>query len=502
MRSLLRPAALLALAAVATACGGSEDQGAAVDSGAQPADSGAIDSGPPIDAPVNETCAASDEPDDKGADDNCDGADGVVGRDVYVDPKSGSDTNIGSPTKPLRTIAAALTLAKSRTGNVLVAAGEITDLERIAAPGPWHVFGGYSASFVGAPRRDATVLAVSAAGLSIEGETDGALHHLTVRGASAKDSAARSAHAVRSSITRLTLDDVVLEAGDALPGAPGTKGLKGQDKPQASTSRSAPTDADELCDGVRQPLYAFGATAGNASAEGKPAGVVNTTTPSSSTPAGSGSAGEPGTDGADASKLPVIQAGLITWQSGTAGAADGKSGYGGAGGGRWYVGIQPYSGGYGGMGGCPGKGGTPGTSGGGSVALVVLKGEVKIARSILRTGLGGSGGDGGEGGGGGNGGAGSVPTGPKSWPPTCTPSTDPIMSNCAAYGGAGGNGGLGGRGGGGAGGWTIGAATVASAVVDADPTTVFELGKPGTGGAGNAGGRAPSGEKRNTLRVD
>ena len=57
---------------------------------------------------------ATDDPDDNGIDANCDGADGIVGVDVYVSSASGLDTNVGTPTAPLGTLAAAITLAGTR----------------------------------------------------------------------------------------------------------------------------------------------------------------------------------------------------------------------------------------------------------------------------------------------------------------------------------------------------------------------------------------------------
>jgi hypothetical protein len=167
--------------------------------------------------------------------------------------------------------------------------------------------------------------------------------------------------------------------------------------------------------------------------------------------------------------------------------------------------------GGGGTGGCGGKPGTGGDSGGGSVALLVLGGRVKVTRSLFKTDAAGNGGDGGPGGVGGPGGAGGIPPANTAQtgfgntdvlPGKCVAATpsDVLGNACHSYGGSGGQGGKGGVGGAGAGGWTIGVANASSAAVDVDTKTQFQLGKPGLGGlSGQA--RGPDGEKHNTYQL-
>lgn len=83
-------------------------------------------------------------------DENCDGADGVVERSIYVAP-DGDDAGPGSPTRPLRTIGEALRRARASLDtprprrDVFVASGEY--VETIALEDGVRVFGGYRRDF-------------------------------------------------------------------------------------------------------------------------------------------------------------------------------------------------------------------------------------------------------------------------------------------------------------------------------------------------------------------
>ena len=429
----------------------------------------------------------ADEPDDKGLDDNCDGADGVVGVDVYVST-AGADTNGGTPDKPLRTILVALKLATGRGGKVLVASGSHT-LDALKVPGSWSVYGGYAATFVGAPKRASTILVGGVGGVLVDSAQSARLVHLTVRGLPATDPKHPSALALVANVDRLELDDVELEAGDARDGAQGVTGATGQAGRQGG---DADVTTQLLCGGVLQPPLSFGATKYTPNAEGKLPGNVTTSTPSES-----GSSGAPGTDGTDAMGALTLMNGSIVSDMGTAGAGNGRPGFGGPGGGGGQS-DRRYIGGAGGSGGCPGTGGGGGASGGASIALLVLRGSVQVTRSHYKTGLGGAGGDGGMGGAGGAGGQPGLPSAnpalSSEFPKPCTPANDPAHANCAEYGGSGGAGGIGGHGGGGAGGWSIGLAIANGATAQVDDLTTCDLGRPGTGGQGNGGGRAFDGK--------
>ena len=59
-----------------------------------------------------DTCTFDDPPDDEGFDSNCDGAEGVIERSVYV-AQSGDDIFGGSPSYPVKTLARALALVEA-----------------------------------------------------------------------------------------------------------------------------------------------------------------------------------------------------------------------------------------------------------------------------------------------------------------------------------------------------------------------------------------------------
>lgn len=457
-----------------------------------PLDSGVGDVGSDADAGCKPTDSV-DDPDEDGVDLNCDGADGTVGRDVYVEPTAGLASNPGTPSKPLATIEDALKLATSRNGRVLVASGTYK-VKDFSFSGSWRVIGGYDASFRG-PSKGDTILSVPSTGLLVANATKASLERLTVLGDSPGEAvgdapAPPTAVAIRTRADELVLDHAKVRAGDGRSGVDGAPGAAGEDGKRIGWTASDKYGAvPYVCDGVAVPTYAVGASDGTPNAEGKPAGVS-----ASNTAAGEGSAGNPGVDGKDSSRLPQLVDGVLLWPLGSAGLGNGTPGYGGAGGAR----PAGFFGGWGGNGGCPGKGGAAGQSGGGSVAVMVLAGKVTVVASELRTGIGGNGGSGGDGGAGGAGAVGGAPSDKPT--ETCTPKDGPTATSpktgCATFGGHGGAGGRGGHGGAGAGGWTFGIVTAPKASADIDGATKYVLGAPGIGGVGGGGSSGPAGEKR------
>ncbi len=446
------------------------------------------------DAEASTACSSNDAPDADGEDENCDGADGMVGIDVYVDPSAGSDTNLGSPATPLRSLKAAILLAGSRGGRVLLGKGQLT-IDVLDAPGSYEVHGGYSSTFVGPRKRESSVLApTTPLGLALSGATEVTLVSLSIIGPNA-DEKVMTAHALRTSVDHLRLVDVEVRSGNAAPGVVlGAPAANGESGINATGSAGSPL----TCNGSAQPSYSTGAALGKMNAAGALPGSCT-----AKTPAASGAGGQAGTHGAHATKEPVLEGGLVGWTPGGTAPDNAGPGLGGAGGANCAA-LGNYGGGAG-SGGCPGGPGAGATSGGGSVAVVVLAGNLTLAGSLLRTGFGGNGGNGSPGGEGGLGGRGFQPgcgTGVPcdKIPAECTPSTDPYQLNCAGWGGNGGPGGKGGHGGAGAGGWTIGVVTAGAASVEHDASTSFELGAPGNGGDG-ATTRAPDGEKHETWAL-
>ena len=464
--------------------------------------------GAPGTAPASDGgCSAADPPDPEGLDTNCDGVDGVIGRDVYVNVDQGQDTNPGSPTFPMATIAAALATAATTNGSVLVSNSSGTyPVTTLSAAGNWAVYGGYPSGFVGAPNPQVTVLTAPATGLLLQGAGNVTLAHLTVQGDVPSSSAQPTAHAVRSSVAHLSLLDVILQAGDGLS-------LDAADGGGAGGS-GVDSVGPLVCLGVTQPAYTSGACCG----ENGPGGTIPGNY-SEAERAAPGAAGTPGTDGADATGTLSVVNGVVVGNVGQAGESNGTPGFGGATGGSGTDG-ETFAGGSGGSGGCPGFGGTGGASGGSSIALLVLQGSAAIQASSLETGIGGNGAAGGIGGAGGLGGWGGPPEAPGGVPlaedvdcecgnvnnppgnSACVIGVDPMSHGCSAFGGIGGPGGAGGHGGGGAGGWSIGAATVSGATATIDSATTTTLGSPGNGGTGNGGGQAPAGRRVATWHLD
>jgi len=443
--------------------------------------SGIAGSGPDCDP------SGSDAPDADGLDENCDGADGQVGRDVYVDPASGSDTNSGTPDAPLRTLAAAVQLAQTRDGNVLVTGGK-QEIDEVSFGGSYAIFGGYGSSFSGTRHRETTVLQPThPEGLLITNADEARFDTLTIRGVSPDEKVSPTAQALRLDVKLATLSNVVVEARNAATGS--TLGDVGADGSPGVSANGADGASGLSCGGVTPPNYVNGAKHGQPSSQGDLPG--NCLTKTLATP---GVPGAPGTPGADASSLPSFDGTWVRWGDGKPGQPNAAPGYGGAGGCDW-AGIV---GGGAGTGGCPGLPGAGASSGGGSIAVILLGGKLELIGSRIVTGFGGSGGSGAPGGKGGDGGWGGKPgclgcTDPV--PNTCSPPTDPMAVGCAAWGAAGGKGGEGGHGGAGVGGWTIGILAVGSAESAYDSATEFDLGKPGTGGDGG-NGRAADGQSK------
>jgi hypothetical protein len=446
--------------------------------------------------------SADDLPDDDGLDENCDGADGVVGKDVYLDLTEGSETDVGTPTRPVLSFTKAFQIAQARGGAVLVRGMTVDASILPDTPGEWSLYGGYGKGFVGAPKRELMVFKAKSGGMLLSKASHAKLSHVTIQAVSASSSGSFTAHALRVSGVDLVLDDVLVTAGDGVSGDPGQAGSEG-----TTSSQSVPNmnGGPTKCDGITQAMYVTGATDGTASG-GRASGNLAT-----STRAEDGASGRDGMDGRNAPASPTIANGLVTWGIATDGSPDGMAGFGGPGGGSGQLSSGPLAGlfvegGWGGDGGCPGKPGTAGQSAGGSVAILALSGSVAVSRSVIKTGFGGNGGNGGRGGQGGAGQFGFLPSTPFAINPVnfspapCDPAEDPTAHNCAAYGGAGGRGGNGAWGGAGAGGWTIGIVTVGDASATVDTLTTYQLGAPGVGGAANMG-RAYDGQRKTILHL-
>ncbi|NMC69397.1 MAG: hypothetical protein GYA57_04925, partial [Myxococcales bacterium] len=184
---------------------------------------------------------------------NCDGADGVVVRSLYVAP-DGDDAHPGSPFYPMRTIGAAVaraaeSLATERPlADVFVAAGTYVEVLRV--PDGVRVHGGYRNDFLGlAPEAFLTVVisddASSAPGgaalvLDRAGVTRTVVEGLQFRGADAP-AAGRPAFGawIRSPGPALELRRTTIRAGQGGAGQHGTNGAAGVG-PTAEPAPGAP----------------------------------------------------------------------------------------------------------------------------------------------------------------------------------------------------------------------------------------------------------------------
>jgi len=396
---------------------------------------------------------------------------------VFVSSSSGSDDNSGRHDAPVSTLAKALALAQSMSGNVYACAEVFT--EPLTIPSGVKLWGGVdcAAGWAYAGGNKKTTIAPEAGSIPLR-FTAGTR---TAMVADVHAEAANASLTGTSSIAALVNAGAVVEilrselvagngaigaqggAGGVLPAKEGAAGAPGGAACSAGTVAGGEA-AINTCRGVisvgGQGGYGS-AILGSPGANGGPEPVPN--------PAGAGLGGDggvsgsacdpgaPGAWGADGEHgKGAAGPGRITedgWE-GEPGrdGVDGRPAQGGGGGGGSLAGAMfcgansqgGASGGSGGAGGCGGNAGKGGGYGGGSIGLLTLSGEVTIRATSIKTSRGGDGGagglgqHGGMGGPGGQGGAGVALS-----PPGC-------------HGGAGGKGGSGGHGGGGLGGPSIG----------------------------------------------
>lgn len=200
---------------------------------------------------------------------NCDGADGIVTESFYVAP-DGDDSGPGSPTRPLRTISAALRRAAesldtdSPRPHVFVASGIYT--ESLQIPDGVRVHGGYRRDFLALDPEGFRVqvrapLGTEApGGAAVEirgaGERETVLQWLEVSGLDADEpSEATFGIYVLDPGPRLALRNLTVRAGvpgDGIPGANGMAGRSYESLPrEGGLPRAALEDARHEC--IRGP---------------------------------------------------------------------------------------------------------------------------------------------------------------------------------------------------------------------------------------------------------
>lgn len=193
---------------------------------------------------------------------DCDGADGEVLSSIYVAP-DGNDTWPGSPTRPLKSITAAIELASSTLGTdaprptIYVASGSYT--ESLSLANGVSIYGGYRRDFLALEpsgfrvevRAPSDTTAPGGAALSAV-EVGGAttvVRWMTLRGLDARgpSEAAFGAY-LRDVGSSFALLDSEIYAGVGGAGAPGASGEAGGESMTAAQVGSAPRAAAEAPD--------------------------------------------------------------------------------------------------------------------------------------------------------------------------------------------------------------------------------------------------------------
>lgn len=457
-----------------------------------------------------------------GDDDDCDGFDGAA--DAVFVSLAGNDTQDGTQPSPLRSISAAIALAR-RTGRrwVYIAGGTYDESVQLAdgvsliggfaTGGAWHL-SRRVATVVRATRPSGDVV-VAATGRGIEHLTR--LVGLTLSTGDAPrgpDGRGIGTIGLRCEDCRaLELVDVSITTGNAsagTPGSDGTAGLQGAEGFPGGRGSCGDEDAPGRGgEGGSSPCNGHGSSGGAGGADERAGSPGEPNAPLFAAAAGAagdpGGAGAHGSDGLNgingANGAPGTVAALRglalvggRGADGTPGTR-GNGGSGGGGGGSQHCTLcddgAGNGGGGGGGAGCGGGAGQGGQPGGSSIGVLLVRSTgARIENSSItvgNSGNGGNGGAGGRGGDGGNGGAGGR---------ECTSDV-----GAGGDGGHGGNGGYGGAGGGGAAGSTYGLYLVDTAVTE--DRLRIAVGAAGYGGLGG-GSAAAAGRRmlRNTDALD
>jgi hypothetical protein len=374
---------------------------------------------------------------------------------VFVAP-SGNATNPGTMAAPLRSLKAAMGLARTN-GKIVIACNGTFD-EQVSIEGASRVYGGFACPdtptpWQPEPTAKARVAPSTGVPLRIAaGNASVILEDLEIASSNASQPGASSIAAFISDSSSVTLRRTKLAAGT---GGNGTNATN-PGFPYPTIQQLQGNDGAELTGGPTKQCTCPGSETTRGGGGGSPpdgsgsSGLPDHQGPGgeggnpslSCNAGGGGSDGAPGPAGTSAQPLTALgtqDANGWTPKSGTAGSK-GAPGQGGGGGG---AAKTAGGGGSGGCGGCGGQGGPAGAGGGASIALMAVNSPVMLVDSELISSTAGKGGNGAAGqqgqqdvGGGGRGAG--------------------IGGGQGCAGGNGGIGGNGGSGGGGAGGISVG----------------------------------------------
>lgn len=456
-----------------------------------------------VDTPPADTCLG-DEADTPGdfVDQNCDGVDGVLGRQLYVSA-AGADTNDGlTPARPFATLDRALRALAEPTGMgrrvVLLTGGDYVapttknqtgffELNRSAS-----LHGGYGADFRAATTGQATIVRGLGVGLVVRGTVEPVtLTGLTLRGFWPDPMMPPTG---QTGYGLIVIDaGVVRVTRCRIEAPPGGRGADGRG-PQVFAVGSPGTTGSDVNAGLGGRGCTDASNGGNGG-NGGTAGAMTTMgeggrAPMGLTPAGPaqpGPQGAPGRPGASGTQGRFTVDGYEPAE-----AERGDPGQAGGGGGGGASGVQTVrggGGGGGGGGGCGGDGGGGGGGGGASIAVYALGCSVRLTlQDVVAVAR-----DGGRGGSGVQGAAGHLGGmgGPGAMLAVGSSGQD------GAQGGRGGEGGLGGIG---AGGPSLGLVLAQGAELAGPMGPMISLGEPGAqGAAGN--GVAVSAQAQERLQV-
>jgi hypothetical protein len=421
--------------------------------------------------------AAADAPDPEFVDSNCDGIDGTVDGGLFVDPESGSDLNPGTLARPIYSLAraAALTQSNPTLHTVFISQGTTEGLTWRA---PVSLAGGYRTPEWSRSRSIVSAVRTRGTGLRLENlPANVSVSQLTIESTAGEVGSPSIGLLVFES--PVTLQQLVVRAGDGPPGLRGADGATGANGGAGGPGRIG--TSGQLCDAgcSESPIPGGGGDGGvGPCGEGLPGhesalpSVTKRLTPYDaaltrteaeaclSCPCESvgigGSEVVAAVDSLPLTSVPVTgDAGLdavgvpsgagaldggawipLVGLAGNAGAPGSPGEGGGAGGRAVYLVdlgagatrmVSVALGSSGGGGGAPGCGGRPGEGGlqgGASLGLVIVGAAPRLEDVGVIAGQGGVGGAPGLGGEGGTGGAGAA-GGPR-WNAECEPS--PILA--------------------------------------------------------------------------
>lgn len=455
--------------------------------------------------PVCVPKSGPDLPDDAFADTNCDGIDGDIAHAVFVAP-SGNDANAGTMAAPMAHIQKGITLASAAGKDVYICLGTYAEtlvLDNLAAG--IGLYGGYDCA-AGWKRGANRPMVAPTAGIPLRVRNAASavvVDRLAFLGPGGLQPGASSVVAFVSGSAKITLSQVVLEAGDGADGQEGAAVVGLSPLGPGPNGASVPTMVCASGTALATECYQMGAGgtyAGIASAPNGGRGGnyhmgfapgAGTTAPGGALGGTAGHDGLPGHRGPNSGAVGAASTvdlgtigpdGYLATNAGADGSRgdNGQPGGGGAGGlSIWPCGNEPCTytsyavgggGGAGGLGGAGGPGGKAGGGGGASIALLSVGSGVSTSWTTFKTGTGGRGGSGSQGANGQTGGAGGKGG---------TGSDASDRANGTA-GGLGGNGNAGGAGGPGGGGPSIG--VLVQGTVPTHTAAQFQTGKGGKGG--------------------